>query len=71
MRKFQQLFIIAFLFCFAGCKYKSEDKVVLKTTFTPLLLNEVIPYTENHFRVLIDRDYRVMTGLSWDLFQDV
>ncbi len=37
--------------------------------FTPLLLNEIIPYTEANFRVLKDRDNRAMAGLSWGGFQ--
>ncbi|MDD4638032.1 MAG: alpha/beta hydrolase-fold protein [Bacteroidales bacterium] len=37
--------------------------------FTPLLLNEIIPYTEKTFRVLTDRDHRAMAGLSWGGFQ--
>lgn len=37
--------------------------------FSPLLLNEIIPYTEKTFRVLADRDHRAMAGLSWGGFQ--
>jgi enterochelin esterase-like enzyme len=37
--------------------------------FTPLLLNEVIPYTEKTFRVLTDKDHRALAGLSWGGFQ--
>jgi enterochelin esterase-like enzyme len=37
--------------------------------FTPLLLNEIIPYIENNFRVLADRDHRAMAGLSWGGYQ--
>jgi enterochelin esterase-like enzyme len=36
---------------------------------TPLLLNEIIPFTENNFRALTDRDHRAMAGLSWGGFQ--
>jgi enterochelin esterase family protein len=36
---------------------------------TPMLLNEIIPYTENNFRVLTDRDNRAMAGLSWGGYQ--
>lgn len=37
--------------------------------FTPLLLNEIIPFTEKTFRVFTDRDHRAMAGLSWGGFQ--
>jgi enterochelin esterase-like enzyme len=37
--------------------------------FTPLLLDEIIPYTEKNFRVLTDRDNRAMAGLSWGGYQ--
>jgi len=37
--------------------------------FTPLLLNEIIPYTEKTFRTLTDRDNRAMAGLSWGGYQ--
>jgi enterochelin esterase-like enzyme len=37
--------------------------------FTPMLLNEVIPYVEKTFRALTDRDNRGMAGLSWGGFQ--
>jgi enterochelin esterase-like enzyme len=37
--------------------------------FTPMLLNEIIPYAEKTFRVLTDRDNRAMAGLSWGGYQ--
>jgi enterochelin esterase-like enzyme len=37
--------------------------------FTPILLNEIIPYVEKTFRALTDRDHRAMAGLSWGGFQ--
>jgi enterochelin esterase-like enzyme len=37
--------------------------------FTPMLLNEIIPYIEKTFRVLTDRDNRAMAGLSWGGYQ--
>jgi len=37
--------------------------------FTPMLLNEIIPYVEKNFRVLTDRNNRAMAGLSWGGFQ--
>lgn len=37
--------------------------------FTPLLLDEIIPFVEKTFRVNTDRDSRAMAGLSWGGFQ--
>jgi enterochelin esterase-like enzyme len=37
--------------------------------FTPMLLDEIIPYVEKTFRVLTDRDDRAMVGLSWGGYQ--
>lgn len=37
--------------------------------FTPTLLEELIPYTERHFRVYTDREHRAMAGLSWGGYQ--
>ena len=37
--------------------------------FTPILLNEIIPFIETNFRVLTDRENRAMAGLSWGGFQ--
>lgn len=34
-------------------------------SFTPVLLNDLIPYIENTFRVKTDRENRAMAGLSW------
>lgn len=34
-------------------------------SFTPILLNEIIPFVESNFRTLTDRDNRAMAGLSW------
>jgi enterochelin esterase family protein len=33
--------------------------------FTPILLTEIIPHIESHYRVLRDREHRAMAGLSW------
>ncbi len=33
--------------------------------FTPILLTEIIPHIESHFRTLTDRENRAMAGLSW------
>lgn len=34
-------------------------------TFTPIMINELIPFIEKNFRALTDRDNRAMAGLSW------
>lgn len=34
-------------------------------SFTPVLLNDLIPFIENTFRVKTDRENRAMAGLSW------
>ena len=47
----------------------NEARARFGADFTPLLLNEIIPYTEKNFRVLTDRDNRAMAGLSWGGFQ--
>lgn len=47
----------------------NEARARFGADFTPLLLNEIIPYTEKKFRTLTDRDHRAMAGLSWGGFQ--
>lgn len=37
--------------------------------FTPILMNEIIPYIDRHFRVLTNRDHRALAGLSWGGYQ--
>lgn len=37
--------------------------------FTPMLLDEIIPYVEKTFRVITDRNNRAMAGLSWGGYQ--
>ena len=37
--------------------------------FTPILLNEIIPYIDKTFRVYTDRDHRALAGLSWGGYQ--
>ena len=34
-------------------------------SFYPVLLNDLIPYIDTHFRTKADRDHRAMAGLSW------
>ncbi len=47
----------------------NEARARFGADFTPLLLNEIIPYTEKTFHVFTDRDHRAMAGLSWGGFQ--
>jgi enterochelin esterase-like enzyme len=47
----------------------NEARARYGADFTPLLLNEIIPYIEKNFRVLTDRDNRAMAGLSWGGYQ--
>jgi enterochelin esterase-like enzyme len=47
----------------------NEARARFGADFTPLLLGEIIPYTEKTFRVLADRENRAMAGLSWGGFQ--
>ena len=34
-------------------------------SFYPVLLNDLIPYIDSHFRTRADREHRAMAGLSW------
>ena len=34
-------------------------------SFYEVMLNDLIPYIDSHFRTLTDRDHRAMAGLSW------
>ena len=34
-------------------------------SFTPILLHDIIPAIDQHFRTLSDREHRAMAGLSW------
>ena len=38
---------------------------VYGASFYPVLLNDLIPYIDTHFRTKADRDHRAMAGLSW------
>lgn len=42
-----------------------ETREEFGASFTPIMLNELIPYIDNNFRTLADRDNRAMAGLSW------
>jgi enterochelin esterase-like enzyme len=48
---------------------QNEARQKFGANFTPMLLNEIIPYVEKNFRVLADRENRAMAGLSWGGFQ--
>ena len=38
-------------------------------SFTPMLLNDLIPMVESRFRARTDREGRAMAGLSWGDFK--
>lgn len=42
-----------------------ETREEFGALFTPILLNDIIPYIDSTFRTLTDRDNRAMAGLSW------
>ena len=42
-----------------------ETREEFGASFTPILLNDIIPYVDRTFRTLTDRDNRAMAGLSW------
>lgn len=42
-----------------------EGMAEFGASFTPILLNEIIPFIESEFRVLPGRENRAMAGLSW------
>lgn len=44
---------------------QGETRDEFGASFTPVMLNELIPYIDNNFRTLTDRDNRAMAGLSW------
>lgn len=43
----------------------NESRARFGADFTPILLNEIIPFIESKYRVLTDRENRAMAGLSW------
>jgi len=47
----------------------NEARKRFGANFTPMLLNEIIPYVEKTFRVFTDRNSRAMAGLSWGGYQ--
>jgi len=42
-----------------------ETREEFGASFTPIMLNELIPYVDGCFRTLSDRGHRAMAGLSW------
>lgn len=38
-------------------------------SFTPILLQDIMPTIDREFRTLSDREYRAMAGLSWGGYQ--
>ena len=42
-----------------------ESREEFGASFTPILLEDIIPYIDKTFRTLTDRDNRAMAGLSW------
>lgn len=42
-----------------------ESRDEFGASFTPILLNDIIPFVESTFRVKQDRENRAMAGLSW------
>ena len=55
---------------YGNCGYSfgakaGESRDEFGASFTPILLEEIIPYIENTFRVKTDRENRAMAGLSW------
>lgn len=52
--------------CDYGFGAKSgETREEFGASFTPVLINEIIPYIDSTFRTLTDRESRAMAGLSW------
>ena len=55
---------------YGNCGYihgtkKGESQKAFGALFTPILINDIIPYIDSNFRTLSDRDNRAMAGLSW------
>lgn len=47
----------------------NEARSRFGASFTPMLLNDLIPMVDKNFRTLTDRNNRAMAGLSWGGFQ--
>lgn len=55
---------------YGNCGYifgskQGESREKFGASFTPILMNDIIPYIDKTFRTLTDRDNRAMAGLSW------
>lgn len=55
---------------YGNCGYihgtrRGESRDQFGASFTPIMLNEIIPFIDSTFRTLSDRDNRAMAGLSW------
>ncbi len=55
---------------YGNCGYifgsrQGETRDMFGASFTPILLNEIIPFIDKNFRTLSDRENRAMAGLSW------
>jgi len=44
---------------------RGQSRADYGSTFYPVLLNDLIPYIDSHFRTKSDREHRAMAGLSW------
>ena len=45
--------------------FRGGDRSQFGASFYPVMLNDLIPYVDSHFRTLSDREHRAMAGLSW------
>ena len=52
-------------FNFAGGGSNRQGFSDYGASFYPVLLNDLIPYIDSHFRTYTDREHRAMAGLSW------
>ena len=43
----------------------NEARAAFGASFTPILLQDIIPFIDKEFRTLADREHRAMAGLSW------
>lgn len=55
---------------YGNCGYihgtrKGESQAEFGASFPPILINELIPYIQENFRTIDDRQSRAMAGLSW------
>lgn len=57
--------------CNGMLAFEQQDEIILGKlgVFEKLLIEEVIPYIDSHFRTIPDREHRVMAGLSMGSLQ--